>query len=482
MKTLTTFLFALTLCLFLTPTHAQTSKPGKCVESFWNNGVWAYSGTTTFEYDALGRETIRLGIDTITGDTLFIFISEYTMPSPGVTQYKQTANRDNGNGLELDQEFISKQDRFGNTIASETYKPDPNNGGTLTLQAFSSTWEYKYDASGSANANCDTVVTECIQYRYDDVTMTYKPIQRQLFEYNGGGVNQRSATIFQTSDGSGGWINSVKEDFSLFDMTLVAQYSSWDGSGWEISSRVTTEVYGDVVNSSTAEQFHCARATTPNPYMFDEDQKVRQTTESYDVNSATFTNSQESEYSSKPNGGYDLVVGFWNSMDMQYRNSSRTEVERNTLGETTSSTSYTWNTQTMGWDVSGGSQADRIRDANGNITQFISRLYNSNTMMIENSFRQDYSDFTTVVSIPANSLQQVRLYPNPFTNSLTLKLKEGQTAVSYTLTDLTGRMVSAGDITGADVNLNLENLKAGTYILNLTDGGNTVATQRVVKW
>ncbi len=88
------------------------------------------------------------------------------------------------------------------------------------------------------------------------------------------------------------------------------------------------------------------------------------------------------------------------------------------------------------------------------------------------------------ITIGINGLETsgASIYPNPVQSTLSLEFTNGITQASYTLTDLMGRTIKAGEITGTDVSLNLDGLKAGTYILNLTDGGNTVATQRVVKW
>ncbi|WP_345110722.1 T9SS type A sorting domain-containing protein [Hymenobacter algoricola] len=78
------------------------------------------------------------------------------------------------------------------------------------------------------------------------------------------------------------------------------------------------------------------------------------------------------------------------------------------------------------------------------------------------------------------TLGDVSLFPNPTQGDVTIQLPEGSTEnLSVRITDLTGRQVQVGRL-AADGKLNTSNLKAGTYIVIVGEGAQTV-TRKMVK-
>jgi hypothetical protein len=80
----------------------------------------------------------------------------------------------------------------------------------------------------------------------------------------------------------------------------------------------------------------------------------------------------------------------------------------------------------------------------------------------------------------------VSIYPNPVVNQATVsfELKESGN-VSYQVFDMTGRMVmnqNLGRVAEGEhqVNINAENLSAGSYILRLSQGAKTNAVKFMV--
>lgn len=77
------------------------------------------------------------------------------------------------------------------------------------------------------------------------------------------------------------------------------------------------------------------------------------------------------------------------------------------------------------------------------------------------------------------SKSKVTLYPNPVTNSFELKLDKNYDAykVKVTITDMTGRKIKS--FTNAN-SYNVSDLRAGVYVLTVSDGTNTF-TQKLIK-
>lgn len=73
----------------------------------------------------------------------------------------------------------------------------------------------------------------------------------------------------------------------------------------------------------------------------------------------------------------------------------------------------------------------------------------------------------------------VSVYPNPIASSLTITTALSNT-LSYELSDMNGVVVRAADFTTA-TNVNVENLKAGSYILTVKDNDQKVASYKLVK-
>jgi hypothetical protein len=71
------------------------------------------------------------------------------------------------------------------------------------------------------------------------------------------------------------------------------------------------------------------------------------------------------------------------------------------------------------------------------------------------------------------------VFPIPAKNSLTIKAKEGYTAVAAEIYDLNGRLVLASEI--ENETLSIQSLNEGTYLLKVKDSNGNIATQKIVK-
>ncbi|HWZ21736.1 MAG TPA: T9SS type A sorting domain-containing protein [Cytophagaceae bacterium] len=86
---------------------------------------------------------------------------------------------------------------------------------------------------------------------------------------------------------------------------------------------------------------------------------------------------------------------------------------------------------------------------------------------------------SVTTAIIAGQNANVSVYPNPMTSSLTIS-----TGISYKLTyelsDMNGALLRASDFTSV-ANVNVESLKAGTYLLVVKDNNSKIASYKLVK-
>lgn len=77
--------------------------------------------------------------------------------------------------------------------------------------------------------------------------------------------------------------------------------------------------------------------------------------------------------------------------------------------------------------------------------------------------------------------QDVFVYPNPVNDQLNIVVSgKAEIFKNYRLTDISGRTIIIGNLTGHVTGLNIQNLEQGLYILQLTDGGFSVS-KKVIK-
>lgn len=86
---------------------------------------------------------------------------------------------------------------------------------------------------------------------------------------------------------------------------------------------------------------------------------------------------------------------------------------------------------------------------------------------------------TTPVTTPSQNKEQITIYPNPATNTITIKAPGLPAISNYKITDLSGRIVLTGKLTGINEMININNLAPGIYVLETT--GESCQSFRIVK-
>lgn len=94
-----------------------------------------------------------------------------------------------------------------------------------------------------------------------------------------------------------------------------------------------------------------------------------------------------------------------------------------------------------------------------------------------------FQSASTIVTTPASNqnnaaLAPVRMYPNPATDEVTL---QGLTKADISLIDLTGRVVYQTKGVDGDLDINLKSLNSGTYMVRISQNGNTGFKKLIVK-
>ncbi|UUV22034.1 T9SS type A sorting domain-containing protein [Paenimyroides aestuarii] len=80
-----------------------------------------------------------------------------------------------------------------------------------------------------------------------------------------------------------------------------------------------------------------------------------------------------------------------------------------------------------------------------------------------------------------NTLEKVQIYPNPVTGGKIYINAENNSAKVIELYDMLGKRILIAEMNGYQKELNVSNLKAGVYILKLTDKNNSITRKIIIK-
>ncbi|HUH25938.1 MAG TPA: T9SS type A sorting domain-containing protein [Flavobacterium sp.] len=81
----------------------------------------------------------------------------------------------------------------------------------------------------------------------------------------------------------------------------------------------------------------------------------------------------------------------------------------------------------------------------------------------------------------SSALDKVQIYPNPVTNGKIYVNSESNSYKAIELYDMLGKRVLATDMTSSQKELNVVNLKAGVYILKVSDKTNSISRKIIIK-
>ena len=80
-----------------------------------------------------------------------------------------------------------------------------------------------------------------------------------------------------------------------------------------------------------------------------------------------------------------------------------------------------------------------------------------------------------------NTLDKVQIYPNPVTSGKIYINAESTSTKTIELYDMLGKRIVFTEMNGYQKELNVSNLKAGVYILKLSEKNNSITRKIVIK-
>lgn len=80
-----------------------------------------------------------------------------------------------------------------------------------------------------------------------------------------------------------------------------------------------------------------------------------------------------------------------------------------------------------------------------------------------------------------NTLDKVQIYPNPVTSGKIYINAETNSVKAIELYDMLGKRILTTEMNGYQKELNVSNLKAGVYILKLSERNNSITRKIVIK-
>ena len=90
-------------------------------------------------------------------------------------------------------------------------------------------------------------------------------------------------------------------------------------------------------------------------------------------------------------------------------------------------------------------------------------------------------EISTTVGINETSINlEMKVYPNPTTNYLTLKVEKTE-GLTFQLYDLQGKVITNKKVNSATTTVAMENLPTATYFLNVVKNNQIVKTFKIIK-
>jgi hypothetical protein len=99
-------------------------------------------------------------------------------------------------------------------------------------------------------------------------------------------------------------------------------------------------------------------------------------------------------------------------------------------------------------------------------TAFI--YFDFNPPVVTNTTINSTEVVTAVTPLSFGEGQEVRLYPNPATNSINIKVNEALLGGTLTITDVTGRKMIETKLTTGNTQLSTETFASGVYFVTAT--------------
>jgi hypothetical protein len=112
----------------------------------------------------------------------------------------------------------------------------------------------------------------------------------------------------------------------------------------------------------------------------------------------------------------------------------------------------------------------------------LSQTITTNQKLHKIDLSEYLGDYITSSSnnFPTNGSYEIQVYPNPSNQILTVKTNKFSKETQYTILNMSGKIVSNGELTKKETQINIENLDDGSYILMVNSSESYIA-KKIIK-
>ena len=195
---------------------------------------------------------------------------------------------------------------------------------------------------------------------------------------------------------------------------------------------------------------------------------------------------RETTYDENGNKTSDALI-YWNETANKWIPDYKDEYYFNNENERTKHVYYNWNESSEQWDVefvSFDTKYNYLLDDNNNLILLESQQWDE-TLLIWRAFEKYYFYYSTHQLNPTgiltetNEKRDVRVYPNPFRDKLTIEIHSKE--MKLDIFDISGKKIMARRLYDIRNEINLSDLKSGVYIIQLYDRKQAVYNEKVIK-
>lgn len=100
---------------------------------------------------------------------------------------------------------------------------------------------------------------------------------------------------------------------------------------------------------------------------------------------------------------------------------------------------------------------------------------------VHQGVQQPFEFFKAEAGINENNLLDVSLYPNPTNESVTIEIPTLLNDLTYHLYDMTGKLITTGDITDNKTLMNMSNYSSGEYHFTILSASQPIESIKIIK-
>ena len=405
--------------------------PGNSMDYWWGSNDWTHLTNTEYDYDDEGFLIEEIAYDAFGGYPAYKI-------SITLDQHKNQTQWTNSSWLDDQWQIVS-----GSSTDYQYSETDKVLEMTHSYyNSLSAAWE---PISRFNNAyNDDDLLAEQIMSSYYSGAWTED--LRDMYEWNN--MQEWSAvTSYYHYDGT--WYESERTtDIEWYDFAMLhatsAVFQYWSGVDWMDDERLTGTYEGD-------NYVHLYEMFWDNSWFPYERESFTASPQEH-VTIWEFYESDAWKYTERHTGYYDNHQTF-----------QGTKYEYYEMGKSSAPND--------GWVIEYYDLTEYTYNGDGLIEEAVSQYWDYVTQELVNFWKRAYSNFGSSDVLEASAFGDVKLFPNPASNSLYIHANPGNSKnLDYKLLDLTGQTVKVGMVDAGQGFLDLTGLHTGLYLLSITDG------------